>query len=123
MTDDDKPVRPRRIFDTPNAWVEPKFDRYENHFGLLTHAKYCIDQKVVFAQQIIERWAMVAGEPDGEDAAGRQKLRMQTPTEIVDRACDIAEKAFTAFEERGWVVAMPPVGEQYDMARENSDRN
>ena len=40
---------------------------------------------------LIERWGMVCGEADGEDGALRQKFRLQTPEELVDRAFDVAK--------------------------------
>jgi hypothetical protein len=40
------------------------------------------------AATLMERWGMVAGEPDGEDSAGRAKLRLSTPQELAQRACE-----------------------------------
>lgn len=56
------------------------------------------------ALQMIERWGSVAGVPDeAEDSTGRSKLRLQTPSELVDRACAVADKAFDEFKNRGWL--------------------
>lgn len=40
--------------------------------------------KVAF--EMAQRWGMVAAIPDGEDTAGRQKLRLMTPLELAQRA-------------------------------------
>jgi hypothetical protein len=85
--------------------------------------KFVPDERVGFAMSIIEKHALVAAVPDGEDSAGRQRLAMPTPHEIVDRACDIADEAFKMFEARGWRQAMPNPDELMDMARANSKRN
>lgn len=57
-----------------------------------------------FAMQLIERWGMVDAAPDGEDKAGRSKLRLLDPIEVVDRACDTASFAMVAFTARGWLT-------------------
>jgi hypothetical protein len=59
------------------------------------------------AARMIERWGCVAGEMDGEDSAGRQKIRLATADELVGRACDVAAKMFEEFTKRGWVVDIP----------------
>ena len=59
------------------------------------------DARATFAMQCIERWAMVAAQPDGEDSAGRAKLRRLTAIEIVNHACECTAAAFAQFEERG----------------------
>lgn len=57
----------------------------------------------------IERWGMVAGQPDGEDTAGRHKLRLSTPEELVTRAFEIAEVFFAEAEKRGYVLDLPQI--------------
>ena len=59
------------------------------------------------AHDIAKHLAMVAGESDGEDSSGRQKLRLMTPEEVATRACDIAEAMWTKFEARGWILDVP----------------
>lgn len=67
------------------------------------------------AYRLAERMALVAGMPDGEDAAGRQKLRMMTPDEVTTRSCEIASKMMAEFEARGWLLRLP---EPKEMANE-----
>lgn len=59
------------------------------------------------ATAFIERWGMVAARPDGEDSAGRQKLSLLTPEELVGRACATAKLACQEFEKRGWMLHVP----------------
>jgi hypothetical protein len=61
-----------------------------------------------FAIELMIRMALASATPDGEDSAGRQKLRLATPNEIVERACDIASAAFAGFEKREWLAKLPP---------------
>lgn len=44
---------------------------------------------------------------DGEDSVGRQKIRLMSPEEIVDKACRTAELLCEAFEEKGWFFHVP----------------
>lgn len=59
------------------------------------------------ALRMIERWGVVACESDGEDSAGRQKLRMISEEDVVQRACRIAELSMAEFSKRGWVLNLP----------------
>lgn len=59
------------------------------------------------ATHFIERWGMVAGMPDGEDSAGRAKIRLATPEEMVARATKSAELLLSTFEEKKWFMEIP----------------
>jgi len=57
---------------------------------------------------LLEKWGMVAGEIDGEDSAGRSKLRLPTPQELAARACNVAAETVAEMRKRGWLVQVPP---------------
>jgi hypothetical protein len=59
------------------------------------------------AINLIERWGLVAAKPDGEDSAGRAKLELLTPEELVNRACDTADLVLKECEARGWMLPIP----------------
>jgi hypothetical protein len=59
------------------------------------------------AMQMACRWGLVAATPDGEDSAGRQKLKKQLPADLAKEACDTAAALWAQFEERGWIVDLP----------------
>jgi hypothetical protein len=67
--------------------------------------------EATLAARLIERWGIVAATVDGEDTAGRQKLRRLTPTGLVDEACRTAEIAMAEFRRRGWLLRVPPPDE------------
>lgn len=70
---------------------------------------------------LIEKWALIAAEPDGEDASGRQKMRMATPSELARRAFDIAEETWREARARGHLVALPDlnaINAEYDAKQE-----
>lgn len=75
--------------------------------GVMTHTRLVAGARMHFAMQCIERWGMVAGEADGEDSAGRAKIRLATPTELVDRAFAISELLHERAAERGWLMSVP----------------
>ena len=62
----------------------------------------------------IERWGMVAGEVDGEDSAGRQKLRLSTPDGLVERAFTIAHIAMDRARATGLMHQTPTLAELED---------
>lgn len=61
-----------------------------------------------FAAVLIERWGMVAAIEDGEDSAGRQKLRLALPQELAIRAVDTAVALTAELERREWIKVVPP---------------
>jgi hypothetical protein len=70
------------------------------------------------AVALIEKWGMVAAIPDGEDTAGRQKLRMMKPKEIVERAIDTAKMAMNAFEQEDWIDEFPSAMDEIEKPAE-----
>lgn len=60
-----------------------------------------------FFLKCIERWALVAAEVDGEDTAGRQRLRRMTPSELIFHAHRCTELAFEQMDRCGWLCPMP----------------
>ena len=90
----------------------PEFDvlKTENKFdfqGVLFHFRTRLTMRGEIATKLVEHFAIVAAQEDGEDTAGRRAIRLQTPEEVVTRACDIAGNLVDEFEKRGWVVEIP----------------
>lgn len=77
------------------------------HTNIVIYRRTALTMRADLAAHMIERWGAVAAESNGEDSAGRHKLRLATPDELVQRACDIADRAVSEFEKRGWIVALP----------------
>lgn len=69
----------------------------------------CVKAKC--ALDMMTRWGMVSGVPDGEDSAGRAKVGLATEEQVVDRACKVTDLAFKQFENRGWILNLPTHGE------------
>lgn len=65
------------------------------------------DPRAKMAEECIRQWGMVAGVPDGEDSAGRSRLRLATVNELVARACASADTLYAEFDKRGWLVSIP----------------
>jgi hypothetical protein len=78
---------------------------------MVFHYSEVPDQIASFAMNLMERWGMVSAEPDGEDSAGRSKLRLSTPQEVVSRACQVSQLAFQEFADRGWLAKAPTTEE------------
>ena len=91
----------------------------EKKVGLYeTHAS---DQVAQLASVFLEKWGLVAGIPDGEDSAGRQRLRLPTASEVVTRAYEIAEEHFRQAEARGHFIELPDlnaINADWDAERE-----
>ena len=88
---------------------EPVYKRstYDGDLSILTHSRVMLSGRARLAGEILERWAMVAAEPHGEDSAGRQKIASLDPMVMAKRACDIADAAYSEFEARGWYTPVP----------------
>jgi len=87
-------------------------DRFQNEERvIMVHGKLAADSIASFAFQIIERFAMVAAQPDGEDSAGRSKLELLPTDKVAIRAFDIAEAAYAEAEKRGHLLRFPSLYE------------
>ena len=65
------------------------------------------------AIDLVRWWGMVQGKDDGEDSTRRAKLALMPVSEVVDRACEMADLAFVEFRKRGW-TAITPTFEEAD---------
>lgn len=80
-------------------------EKFKLIFGRLEHRpSHQPNWNARLSENIASKLAFVACEVDGEDTAGRQKVRLLTPQEITSRANDIAECMITDWEKRGWLV-------------------
>ncbi len=59
--------------------------------GVSLHHSHMVTFTGGLSVKLAEHFGIITGVPDGYDDAGRQKLRLMTPKEVVDRACEIAE--------------------------------
>ena len=76
--------------------------------SVVQHSRVNLSNEAHFAMDLIKLGAMMATQPDGEDAAGHQKMRLLTPEELVNRSIEIAGIAFETFEKMKWAVETPP---------------
>ena len=68
---------------------------------------------------------MVAAQDDGEDSAGRHKLKLMSPEDVIDRAFKTAELACAKAVGLGWFVDNPTYAELEAQAanRRKTDRD
>ena len=88
-----------------------------------THPLQQPDARAQFAMLCVERWAMVAAEADGEDSAGRAKVRRMTPGEVAAHACVCTDRLFAEFAARGWIVTVPIMAELIDKMQDVENGN
>jgi len=62
----------------------------------LMHNTEVAEDEARLAFSLIERWGMISGVDDGEDSAGRAKIRLATPEELVARAFECAKLSLQA---------------------------
>jgi hypothetical protein len=92
---------------------------YGEAAGWSIHAREAWLMEAEIARDIAIRWALVTGIPDGEDSAGRQKLRLPTAEELAERSANIASALYTQFDQRGWLFEIPA---QADAEKANAER-
>jgi len=97
---------------TTTTWVQEKFKNDARY--VTVHTDEVLTDRAKYAAALVERWALVAAVPDGEDSAGRAKLRLPTPDELVLRANEIVEALFNDFKQREWIIQGPLRGDDAD---------
>lgn len=73
------------------------------------HSRVLLDSRAEFATKLMGHLAIVACDDVAmmEDKAGNAVRRLSPPADLVKRACDIADAAFTEFAARGWAHPVP----------------
>ena len=90
---------------TPNEIVpDTRYQAITSHCALYNEAPL---PEATLAMGLIERWGMVAAIPDGEDSAGRQRLRLATPDELTTRAIETVQALYTGLRAAGMIVPLP----------------
>lgn len=79
--------------------------QYDRGYGV--HAGHAFTGEAAMTLHLIEKWGPVVGIFDGEDSAGRAKMRNATPAEVATQAADIAAAAYKEIAARGWLIEMP----------------
>ncbi len=93
-------------------WITPA---YRDTPQLFTHNDELAEDEAKMAAALIERWGMVAAIPDGEDSAGRAKLRLATPEELVARAFSCAKLAMKHARDNNLLHKTDPVPDLSDI--------
>ncbi len=82
-------------------------ETYRGASEVIIYGRFAFDPRAELAKELVKHFGVIAGVTDGEDSAGRQKIRMQESAELVERACNISDLMFAQFEARGWSLALP----------------
>ena len=90
---------------------------YDRKYIIMQHDTEAPCAEGRFALELIGRFGLIAGEPDGEDSAGRQKGAVMPVAEVVARACDLSRAAFDALRESGWMVKVPTIAECEELVK------
>lgn len=94
-------------------YAERVYDRYKDNrpeVGAAEQSKYVHSLQSACMMDFINKWGMVAAIPDGEDSAGRSKLRLATSIELVERAEEVTKLAFKALRDNGWLEETVDLG-------------
>ena len=84
--------------------------RFDNErASTMVHDREYLPFEGRLAVQLLERFGMIAGRPDGEDSAGRRASALLSPQEAVTRSVEMASLMAKALREKGLVVLMPPM--------------
>lgn len=62
----------------------------------------------VIAISLIERWGLVAAEPDGESSNGMQKGKLISEKDLVERAFRIAQLTVDNLYDKKWLELKKP---------------
>lgn len=80
---------------------------YLNETRVVVYDTVAADTRARMTMDLIAKWGMVAGVPDGEDSSGRSRIRLATPEEIVQRAIDTTNLAFNQMVRDSWIIPIP----------------
>jgi len=93
-----------RLGGNDNVTVVLENDSWNDRWKEQTKLSQMPDQRMLLLTALLEKHAMVAAAPDGEDSSGRQRLRLSTPAELVARCAELVELSYSTAREKGWLV-------------------
>ena len=82
--------------------------------SVTVYRRKALDLTGELAYRLLERFAVVAAQPAGEDTAGRQALRLMPPEEIVQRSFQIARAFMAEADRMGNFIALPDLEEMVE---------
>lgn len=103
--------------------IRNSFGRDGGPIATLHHSTESLTLKAHIAIDWIAKWAMVAGEPDGEDSSGSQKVRRMTPEEISKHACETVTACWDEFRARNWILDVPHYSDLVSRLKDQEDDN
>lgn len=109
MTEEKQPIK---LITKAPGYELYAVDGYRNRdVKVMAHRTEAPTSEGELAMRLVERWGMIMATPDGEDSSGRQKIRAQTPDELVDRALAVSKTLFERMRSSGNVIAIPSLQE------------
>jgi len=97
-------------------------DRFEKVNKIISWDNEQFEHEAEIAIQFVQHWGMVAGIPDGEDSAGRYKIRLQTPEELVERATTTASLLMATIRKKGLVYVGPELTHYQEPGKEEKGK-
>lgn len=79
----------------------------DSHARVLSLQRTAFSMKGDMAWDLMKRFSVIAADLEGEDSTGRAQYGLLDPAQVVVRACEIAEQAWSEFESRGWLQELP----------------
>jgi len=64
---------------------------------------------------LLERFATIMADIDGEDSSGRQKIKRMKTKEVVKIACDISQELYKELDKRRWLLDAPKLNVNKDV--------
>src|SRR5271157_471912 len=71
---------------------------------MLLHNRRAPTDVASFAMELLRVHAGITARDNGQDDAGRAKIRRDSPAEAVAYACETAALAFDELKHRGWLI-------------------
>ena len=82
------------------------------------HNTDTLTPRAEFVKELIARWGMVAALDGGEDSSGRHKLNLMPPADVVNRAMEMSDLMYKAFNDNDLIVKLPSLSEMKAIADE-----
>ena len=86
-------------------------EKYAETYRFTAHENEHPEAEAKLAFEFIKRWGLVMAADDGEDSVGRQKFRLATPQELIDRAFSIAHLAMDKARSTGLIHQGPTLAD------------
>jgi len=102
--------------------IETGMGREFGKIKVTTNETELLEVEARMAADMVIKWGMIVAEPDGEDSSGREKTKLMSVENLVERAFRTAKLILETARRENLIHTPPTLKEIADFEKANNER-